>query len=48
MASKSTSNRSSPSTEKWNKLLNSKPQYPLKSGGAANGVGRLQKRNTKA
>lgn len=37
------SNRSCDSTGKWNKILNSKPSYPLKSGGAANGVGRLQK-----
>lgn len=37
-------NRSADSTGKWNKLLNSKPSYPLKSGGAANGVGRLEKK----
>lgn len=36
-------NRSGDSTSKWNRLLNSKPSYPLKSGGGANGVGRLEK-----
>jgi hypothetical protein len=36
-------NRSGDSTGKWNKLLNSKPPYPLKSGGAGNGVGRVEK-----
>lgn len=36
-------NRSASSTDKWNKLLNSKPTYPLKTGGAANGTGRIEK-----
>lgn len=36
-------NRSADSTGKWNKLLNSKPPYPLSKGGASNGTGRLEK-----
>lgn len=40
-------NRSSPSTEQINKHLNGKPPYPLKSGGASNGVGRLEKASGK-
>jgi len=41
-------NRSADSTGKWNKLLNSKPPYPNKSGGASNGVGRLEKSGKKS
>lgn len=36
-------NRSGDSTGKWNRILNSTPKYPLKTGGGANGVGRLEK-----
>lgn len=39
--------RSSPNTQQINKHLNSKPPYPLKTGGAANGVGRLEKTKAK-
>lgn len=41
-------NRSGDSTGKWNKLLNSKPPCPNKSGGASNGVGRLEKSGKKS
>ncbi len=35
--------RSKPNTDEVNRALNSKPPYPLKTGGGANGVGRLEK-----
>lgn len=41
-------NRSGDSTKKWNKLLNSKPSYPNKTGAASNGVGRLEKSGKKS
>ena len=39
--------RSAPNTEQVNTHLNSKPSYPLKTGGASNGVGRLEKAGSK-
>jgi hypothetical protein len=39
--------RSAPNTKQINQHLNSKPSYPLKSGGAGNGTGRLEKSGRK-
>jgi len=36
-------NRSKPNTKEINRHLNSKPPYPLKTGGGAGGAGRLEK-----
>lgn len=36
-------NRSKPNTQEINRHLNSTPPYPLKTGGGAGGVGRLEK-----
>lgn len=37
------SNPSLLTTPRWTTLLNKKQPYPLKTGGAANGVGRIEK-----
>ena len=43
MASPSRGSRYRPNTKEINRHLNSKPSYPLKTGGGTTGVGRLEK-----